>query len=142
MAINTKGAFNAKGLSQSGELGCVLEQLRIMTKPKGSEVIVVANGFYLEPEVLVLRDSEMFAYTAPEFEHPDMRDARVLRDSLIEDGTLVHHRVVYVFQRDYVFRSSSLAASVILGQPASGPDMWRDIWGTKLADLLAEPAPA
>ena len=128
-------------LSQSGQGGYELERLRLMAKPQGADGFVVAHGFYLEPEILVLRDSQMFAYTAPELEHPDARDLQELRDSLIGGGMLVRHGPIYVFQRDYVFHSASLAAMVILGQFADGLDMWRNIQGTKLADLLATRLP-
>ena len=131
-----------KRSSPSGESGYPLVRLQLVAKPAGTDVIAVAYGFYVEPEFLVLRESRVPVSTAPEFEHPDARDARELRDSMIEDGTLVRHGVFYIFQRDYVFHSLSLAASVILGQPASGLDRWQNISGIKLADLLAEPVPA
>ena len=104
---------------------------------------VRAFGLYLDPEFLVLAESEVLAETELVFALPEGSETRDLFDSLIEDGTLVPHgRRRYVFIRDYVFRSPSLAASIILGRVASGSEEWRDCWGTKLADLLAEPVPA
>ena len=122
-------------LPQSGELGYRLEQLRIRSGRQGSDAVVVARGFYLEPEFLVLRGSEAFVETAPAFDRPEDRGARELRASLIADGTLAREGDVYVFQADYVFHSASLAASVILGRAASGPEEWRDIDRTKLTDF-------
>lgn len=130
-------------LSQPGDLGYRLTKLEIDSWRRVGGVVVRAAGFYLEPEFLVLEESEAFVDTTRDFGRQDASDARSLRDSLIEDGTLVRRGSRYVFSRDYVFHSSSLAASVILGRPASGPDVWRRYrTTTKLADLLAEPVPA
>ena len=125
-------------LPPSGELGYPLVRLQIVSVRQGTDVAVIAAGFYLEPEFLVLRDSTAFVEPAPAFERPEDRGARELRDSLIEDGTLVRRDSVYLFLRDYVFHSPSLAASVILARAASGPEEWRDGNATKLADLDSE----
>ena len=124
-------------LPPSGELGYPLVRLRITSTRQGTDVSVRATGFHLGSEFLVLRDSEAFIKEAPAFERPEDRGARDLRESLIEDGTLVlrDSPYLYVFQRDYVFHSASLAASVILARAASGPEEWRDASGTKLVDL-------
>ena len=131
-----------KGLSQSGDLGFRLTRLRIRRPSRYTSAVVVAEGFYLEPEFLVLRDSEAFVETAPAFGETEGWEAFELREALIADGTLAPYANVYAFQRDYVFRSVSLAASVILGRSVNGTEEWRDVNGTNLADLLAEPAPA
>lgn len=127
-------------LPPSGELGYPLVRLRITSTRQGTDVSVRAAGFHLGPEFLVLRDSEAFVEEAPAFERPEDRGARELRDSLIEDGTLVlrDSLYLYVFQRDYVFHSASLAASVILARAASGPEEWRDVNANKLVDLDSE----
>ena len=104
---------------------------------------VRAFGLYLDPEFLVLEESEVLAETEQVFALPEDSEARDLFDSLVEDGTLVPHGSrLYVFNRDYVFRSPSLAASIILGRVASGADEWRDENVTTLADLLTAPVPA
>ena len=128
-------AIEFKRLSPSGEPGYLLERLQIGSAHHKTGVIVVAIGFYLGPEFLVLEESEAFLETVSAFGTADDGDARDLRDSLIEDGTLVQRGACYVFKGDYVFQSSSLAASVILGRPTIGAEVWRDINGTKLADL-------
>ena len=122
-------------LPPSGDLGYPLERLRIRSGRQGSDTVVIAWGFHLDPEFVVLRGSYAFIETAPAFDRPEDRGARELRDALIADGTLAREDNVYVFQTDYVFQSSSLAASVILGQTVNGPGEWRDFNGTKLADL-------
>lgn len=123
-------------LPPSGELGYPLERLRIRSGRQGTDAVVVAWGFHLDPEFVVFRGSNAFVETAPGFSRPEDRGARDLRAALIADGTLaMEDDNVYVFQTDYVFHSSSLAASVILGRAASGPEEWRGAKWTKFADL-------
>ena len=126
-------------LPQSGELGYLLQRLEIGSMRQGTDVLVTAAGFHLDPEFLVLSGSQAFVEPAPAFDRPEDRGARELREALVEDGTLVQFGAArYVFQRDYVFHSPSLAASVILARAASGPEEWRDESGTKLVDLDSE----
>lgn len=125
-------------LPPSGELGYPLERLALRSMRQGTDVIVTAEGFYLDPEFLVLSGSQAFVEPAPAFERPEDRGARDLREALVADGTLVQHGPFYVFQRHYVFHSPSLAASVILARAASGPEEWRAQNWTKLVDLDSE----
>ncbi len=125
-------------LPPSGDLGYPLERLFIRSVRQGSDTIVMAQGFHLNEEFLVLSGSEAFVETAPAFGRPEDRGARELRDALVADGTLVPKGDVYAFQVDYLFHSASLAASVILARAASGPEEWRDIDRTKLVDLDSE----
>ena len=55
-----------------------------------------------------------------------------LRQKLIDDGVIVDD----CFVADYEFNSTSAAASVILGQSASGMNTWKDEAGRKLETLL------
>ena len=55
-----------------------------------------------------------------------------LRQKLIDDGVIIN----YTFASDYEFASTSAAASVILGQSASGMNTWKDENGRKLETLL------
>lgn len=122
-------------LPPSGDLGYPLVRLQLHSGRQGTDVIVMAEGFYLEPEFLVLSGSQAFVEPAPAFERPEDRGARELREALVADGTLVRHGPIYVFQQHYVFHSPSLAASVILARAASGPEEWRTQDWTKLVDL-------
>lgn len=128
--------------SRPGDLGYRLTRFEIDSWRRVGDVVVRAAGFYLEPEFLVLQGSESFVEPAPAFKRPEGRGARELRETLIQDGTLVRRGPRYTFSRDYVFHSASLAASVILGRSVNGADEWRDVNGSTLADLLAEPVPA
>lgn len=125
-------------LPPSGDLGYPLERLQLRSMRQGTDIIVMAAGFHLEPEFLVLRGSEALVEPAPAFGRPEDRGARELREALVADGTLVQHGPIYVFQQHYVFHSPSLAASVILARAASGPEEWRAQDLTKLVDLDSE----
>ena len=125
-------------LPPSGDLGYPLERLQLRSMRQGTDVIVTAEGFYLDPEFLVLSGSQAFVEPAPAFERPEDRGARDLREALVADGTLVRLGPFYVFQRHYVFHSPSLAASVILARAASGPEEWRAQDWTKLVNLDSE----
>ena len=50
---------------------------------------------------------------------------RNLREYLLKEGVLAPQGGVYAFQQDYLFGSSSAAASVILARSASGPFNWK-----------------
>ena len=133
MIVETK----FRRLSPSEDLGYPLERLQIFSVQRGTGFIVTADGFYLDPEFLVLRGSRAFVEPAPAFGRPEDRDAQELREALVANGTFVRHGPLYEFQQHYVFQSSSLAASVIVGQTVNGPGEWRDFNGTKLAELYA-----
>ncbi len=120
-----------------GELGHPLARLTIRAKGRTRIEIVRAWGFDFGHGFLVLRGSEAFIATASKARDAAYAEVRELREALVADEILRQEVDVYVFQTDYVFQSSSLAASVILGRNASGPDEWRDENGAALADLLS-----
>lgn len=60
---------------------------------------------------------------------------RELRQKLLDDSVLVEDGEVYSFTREYTFKSPSLAACVIAGNPRSGMDAWRDLKGRSLKEL-------
>lgn len=55
---------------------------------------------------------------------PDFR--RSLRKKLHEDGVLLPVDGRLVLNQDYLFNSSTEAASILLGRPATGPTDWKD----------------
>ncbi|MDO5286831.1 MAG: GIY-YIG nuclease family protein [Actinomycetia bacterium] len=54
------------------------------------------------------------------------------REALLADGVLARQDDHLVFARDWVFSSPSGAASIILGRPSNGWDVWRDPQGRTL----------
>lgn len=55
-----------------------------------------------------------------------------LKEKLITNGTLLLNGSKYIFQKNYLFNSSSAAAVVIVGHSISGPQNWRDNMGRSL----------
>ena len=60
---------------------------------------------------------------------------KALRQSLISDGRLADAGNSYELTDDYLFSSSSTAASVLLGRSANGRTEWRDVSGKPLSDI-------
>lgn len=106
-----------------------LDHWLIRSGRQGSDAVVVARGFHLNPEILVLRGSEAFVETAPALDADLDREkaVRKARAELAENGTWRQEGDIYLFERDVVFNSPSLAASVILGRSADGLIEWQDI---------------
>lgn len=59
------------------------------------------------------------------------------RQNLIEQGVLVEDGDKYKFSQDYIFKSPSTAAGVVLGRSASGPREWKDQQGRTLKEIQA-----
>lgn len=55
-----------------------------------------------------------------------------LRDSLLEDGTIINENDTLVFTKDYFFSSPSSAASIVLGRSANGLSEWKLSTGVSL----------
>ena len=58
-----------------------------------------------------------------------------LRRTMLQDGRLVDDGPAYRLTQDHEFRTSSGAASIIVGGARSGPGSWRNSNGTTLGDL-------
>ena len=63
---------------------------------------------------------------------------KAMRQSLISDGRLSDLGDSYELTDDYLFTSSSTAASVLLGRSANGRTEWRDVSGKPLADIQVD----
>ena len=64
--------------------------------------------------------------------HPYMR---VIRRKLADDGILSPEGRVYRLTQDYVFKSPSTAAGVLLARSANGRTEWHDETGRTLKEL-------
>ena len=60
---------------------------------------------------------------------------KALRQSLISDGRLADAGNSYELTDDYLFTSSSTAASVLLGRSANGRTEWQDVSGKPLSEI-------
>lgn len=61
----------------------------------------------------------------------------MLREKLINDGTLVRNQDVYEFPDDFIFSSPSTAAAIVLGRNANGLTEWRQTNGKSLKEFEA-----
>jgi len=59
-----------------------------------------------------------------------------LRDSLIKDKILKKQKNSYIFTKDKEFNSPSVAISIILGSPTSGPERWKVVNGMNLKTAI------
>jgi hypothetical protein len=93
-----------------------------------TEKVVTRNGvnvtgvFQRGDKIKVLKGSFGKAANAPSF--TTGKSSRRLKDRLIKKGILVIEEERAVFAEDYVFDSTSAAASVIVSHAASGPNFW------------------
>jgi hypothetical protein len=95
---------------------------------------VVAQGRRTEAGFVVFKDSTAVLALRPsaEVQHPFVV---VLRQKLIQDGTLIEKDGVYVFTQNAEFSSPSAAAAVVQGGGANGLTAWRDAAGKTLKEL-------
>ncbi|MEO6968274.1 MAG: GIY-YIG nuclease family protein [Rhodanobacteraceae bacterium] len=94
----------------------------------------VAHGKRTEAGFVVFKGSTAVLTLRPSAEgrHPYVV---VLRQKLIQDGTLVEKSGVYQFTKDAEFSSPSAAAAVVHGGGANGLTAWRNQNGKALKDL-------
>ncbi len=96
---------------------------------------VVARGIQGVGGFLVLKGSQAVLTERPSTEHQPY--ARMLRQRLIEDGSLERKEKFLEFVRDTEFTSPSAAASVIHGGNANGLLAWKTEDGKTLKELEA-----
>ena len=94
----------------------------------------LAHGRRTEAGFVVFKDSTAVLALRPsaEGQHPFVV---VLRQKLVQDGTLIEKDGVYVFTQDAEFSSPSAAAAVVHGGGANGLTAWRDSNGKTLKEL-------
>lgn len=61
---------------------------------------------------------------------------RAARQQLVDDGILILDGSLYLLTKDYVFRSSSAAASILAGRQLNGVDNWLPISGQQTLKAL------
>jgi hypothetical protein len=64
-----------------------------------------------------------------------------IRENLLNSGVLVDRGQTLYFANDFIFKSPSAAASIIVGNPANGLSMWKDAEGLSLHVLRAQLQP-
>jgi hypothetical protein len=92
---------------------------------------LIATGSELPEGFLVFKGSQACINESDSFEQID----KTRRTHLISQGVLIENSGKYVFTKDYLFTSPTLAARAILGAPAPGPLRWKDKDGVCLRDI-------
>ncbi len=90
-----------------------------------------ANGRETNQGFVVLKNSEAIQKETPSIPS----SAQELRQHLIDKNVLVLKGDRYVFDQDYLFRSPSSAAAVVLGRSENGRLVWKDHNGKSLGEL-------
>ncbi len=90
-----------------------------------------AKGQPTSDGFVVFKDSKVALSIVPSF-----RDYSInLRNNLIETAVLIKEEENYIFTEDYIFTSSSSAATIVLGRGANGLTEWKLKNGTTLKDF-------
>jgi len=92
---------------------------------------IKANGQYLEDGFVVYKDSQCSKNSVPSLQNYALNARRMV----IEEGVVKIEGNTYIFTRDYIFSSPSMAGSVVLGRSTNGWTKWKDINGKTLDEL-------
>ena len=95
---------------------------------------ITASGEYSDEGLVVLQGSKAALKFSPNFEKNSPGYAQ-LRKDLIESQVVVEEGGVYVFTKNYIFKSPSGAAAVILGRAANGWTEWKRNDGKTLDEV-------
>lgn len=93
--------------------------IKFLLKGKG----VIAYGYTTDKGFIVLKGSQ--AVLNETSSGLSNKSSHFKRKELIDNTLLKKNKNYYVFAEDIEFNSPSLAASVILGNPTSGPNAWK-----------------
>lgn len=93
-----------------------------------------AKGESTSDGFLVFKNSKAAFSTSPSITDNLVK----LRDTLIENGTLLEKEGELYFPEDYLFSSPSAAASIVLGRNANGLTEWKLKNGTSLKEFESE----
>ena len=102
----------------------------------GKKGVLMASGIYTNDGIIVFKDSlvrkdEVKSLFQDKYYFK-------LRQKLLADGNLIDNGEYYKFKDDYLFKSVSAAATVILATPSNGRSNWRDSTGNTINDLEKE----
>jgi hypothetical protein len=94
---------------------------------KGLEAI----GEYSEEGFVVYKGSQMTKTTSKSIHNYLLTN----RENLIKDKIVEDHGDAYLFTKDHLFSSPSLAAAIVLGRNANGWNEWKNIEGDTLDQI-------
>jgi hypothetical protein len=90
-----------------------------------------ASAIQTDEGIVVLKGSE----AAKTFTSSLSPGYQVLREKLINSGSLVPADDKYVFQKDTLFDAPTPAGAIVVGYNMSGPQNWKDITGKSLKEI-------
>jgi hypothetical protein len=93
-----------------------------------------AKALQTDEGIVVLEGSE----AAKEFTNSLQHGYRVLRERLIDNGTLKLTGDKYIFQSNALFDTASPAAAIVVGYNINGPQSWKDKTGKSLKEIEKE----
>ena len=120
------GVYNTDGAINSSLI--IGKTLYLASRSKG----IAATGVMISEKRILVKAGSTISTENRLPNQKGQTSSANLRQKLIDDGVVVDER----FVADYEFNSTSAAASVILGQSASGMNTWKDEAGRKLESLL------
>jgi len=110
----------------------------VIKKPATKEILyckrkdAIGQGEYVEDGFVVFKGSKAILKEVKSAENSWVTR---MRQELKDSGILKEERNLYIFQSDYVFKSPSAAAVVVLGRHANGWTEWKNLDGTTLDEL-------
>ncbi|MGR5265074.1 anti-phage-associated DUF3780 domain-containing protein [Photobacterium damselae] len=128
---NVNPAENSPPVTEPEEENLAAEDVLFLFEAKKAKAGGHPVGDMSKPEFVVGKGSTANIAVAKSLRPA----ARKLRQKLLDEGVLVEDGEVYSFTRECTFKSPSLAACVIAGNPRSGMDAWRDLKGRSLKEL-------
>ena len=126
MASIRSGVYNTDKTNNADLI--IGKTLHLTNKAKG----IAATGVMISEKRILVKAESIISTENRLPNQKGQGSSASLRQKLIDDGVIVDSR----FVTDYEFTSTSAAASVIMGQSASGMTAWRDEAGRKLETLL------
>ena len=111
--INSKSIFKIKNSND------------VDAKGKLAPTLEIPNGF------LVFKDTCLSSNVMPSMSPGNLKK----RGELIKNSVIISKNNKLILDKDYIFNSSSAAASVIMGGSFSGPSSWKNCDGVALKDF-------
>ncbi len=93
---------------------------------------ITAKGILTDEGFLVKQNSKVSKETSESYYKPYLKQ----RNKLKEQKILIEEGEFFIFTKDYMFKSPSASASIILGITANGKEHWRRADGKLLKEIL------
>lgn len=92
---------------------------------------VRATAILTDEGIVVLRGSQAALSDQPSLSN----GYKKIKENLIESKILIRQSNHYIFEEDFLFKTASPAAAIIVGTAINGPNVWKNEQGSTLNDL-------